>query len=96
MDIMIDEGAAATFAVPAAVPHDVEMILIDLVSKLLAVSSERGETCDDLSGDVAILLDAEVNGIRLLALRRGKPEPALAAEPARARNRAHGRFRAAK
>lgn len=74
MDITIDEGAAA-FAVPAAVPGDVEMILIDLVGKLLAFSSERGETCDDLSGEVAVLLDAEVDGVRLLALRRGNPSP---------------------
>lgn len=75
MDITIDEGAAATFAVPAAVPHDVEMILMDLVGKLFTFSSERGETCDDLSGEVAVLLDAEVDGVRLLALRRGSPSP---------------------
>jgi len=61
--------------VPAAVPRDVEMILMDLVSKLLTLSSERGEMCDDLSGEVTVLLDAEVDGVRLLALRRGNPSP---------------------
>ena len=75
MDITIDERAAATFAVPADVPHDVEMILINLVGKLLAFSPEHGDTCDDLNGEVTVLLDAEVDGVRLLALRRENPSP---------------------
>ena len=70
MDITIDEGAAATFAVPAAVPRDVEMILINLVGKLLTFLPEHGGTCNDFNGEVTVLLDAEVDGVRLLALRR--------------------------
>ena len=65
MDITIDEGATATFAVPAAVPRDVEMILINLVGKLLTFLPEHGGTCDDFNGEVTVLLDAEVDGVRL-------------------------------
>lgn len=75
MDITIDEGAAATFAVPAAVPRDVEMILINLVGKLLTFLPEHGGTCNDFNGEVTVLLDAEVDGVRLLALRRENPSP---------------------
>ena len=74
LDITIDERAAtATFAVPAAVPSDVEILLINLVRKLLTFPPERGERCADFTGDVQVLLDVDVDGVRLLALRRENP-----------------------
>jgi DNA-binding CsgD family transcriptional regulator len=75
LDITINEAATATFAVPAAVPGDVEVLLISLVDKLLTFSPEREETPGDINGEVTVLLDAEIDGVRLLALRRENPSP---------------------
>ena len=62
-------------AVPANVPEDIETLLIRLVEKLMTLSLKDREACDDFNGHVYVLLDAEVNGVRLLALREANPSP---------------------
>ena len=75
LDVTIDEDTAVELAVSATVPDNIEMLLINLVDKLIVLSPRDREDCSDSNGDVHVLLDVEVGGVRLLALRQENPSP---------------------
>jgi DNA-binding CsgD family transcriptional regulator len=58
-----------------AVPTDIEELLRDLVGRLVTLFGERSDARSELVGEEQVLLDVEVGGFRLLALRQGSPSP---------------------
>jgi DNA-binding CsgD family transcriptional regulator len=60
---------------PEAVRSDIDALLRSLIGKLVAFSYEHEGGCAESIGEEQLLLDAEVGGVRLLAMRRGCPSP---------------------
>jgi DNA-binding CsgD family transcriptional regulator len=75
LDVTVDEDATGVFAAPASVSSDVEILLRNLVGKLEKASATHGDTCEHFSDEGHVLLDVEVDGVRLLALRQESPSP---------------------
>jgi DNA-binding CsgD family transcriptional regulator len=66
---------AVKSATREAIPADIETLLRSLVGKLAAFSGEHGDVRSDFIGEEQVLLDVEVGGVRLLALRQRRPSP---------------------
>lgn len=75
MKVTIDQDVTVTSAVPEAITSDIEALLRSLADELLAFSGQPGGACGGFVGEEQVLLDVEVGGVRLLALRRESPSP---------------------
>jgi DNA-binding CsgD family transcriptional regulator len=75
LNATVDGSGTVTATVHEAVPRDVEILLVSLVEKLVTSSSKQRRACNELVSERQILLDVEVGGVRLLALRRGCAGP---------------------
>jgi DNA-binding CsgD family transcriptional regulator len=74
-DSAVDGDPAVNTAIPEAIPTDIETLLRSLVGKIVTFSGKHGRACSDFLGEEQVLLDVEVGGVRLLALRQGSPSP---------------------
>ena len=81
LNVTIDGDVTVVSAVPQAVPSEVETLLRGLVGKLLASSCEPDEKYGDVLDEGQVLLDVEVGGVRLLALRGGHQSPITLLSP---------------
>jgi DNA-binding CsgD family transcriptional regulator len=73
LNVTVDGNVAVISAVPETVPSDIEALLRNLIGKLVTLSSKQRVSCPDTAGEDHVLLDAELDGVRFLALRRRSP-----------------------
>jgi DNA-binding CsgD family transcriptional regulator len=81
LNVAIDGDVTVVSAVPLAVPSEVETLLRGLVGKLLASSCEPDDKYGGVLDEEQVLLDVEVGGVRLLALRGGHQSPITLLSP---------------
>jgi DNA-binding CsgD family transcriptional regulator len=81
LKVAIDGDVTVVSAVPQTVPSEIETLLRGLVGKLLASSRDPHETYADVLDDEEVLLDVDVGGVRLLALRGGQQNPITLLSP---------------
>ena len=81
LNVTIDGDVAVVSAVPQAVPSEIETLLRGLVGKLLAFSCEAAEEYGEILDEEQVLLDVDVGGVRLLALRGGHQSPITLLSP---------------
>ncbi len=67
----VQDGQAA----PEVLPSEIEAALRALADKLHTLMHEPGHQGTGASGADTVLLDVEIGGVRLLALRQGQPSP---------------------
>ena len=75
LKVTVDRHATVIPAVPEAIPSDIETLLRSLADELLAFSGKHGGSSAGFAGEEQVLLDVEVGGVRLLALRSESPSP---------------------
>lgn len=75
LKVTVDRHATVIPAVPEAIPSDIETLLRSLADELLTFSGKHGGPSAGFDGEEQVLLDVEVGGVRLLALRSESPSP---------------------
>jgi DNA-binding CsgD family transcriptional regulator len=75
LNAAINEDATVVPVVPEAVPDEIETLLRALAGKLADFPNTGAEVCEGSIGEDRVLLDVEVGGIRLLALRQEGQQP---------------------
>jgi DNA-binding CsgD family transcriptional regulator len=75
LKVTVERDATVIPAVPEVIPSDIETLLRSLADELLTFSGQHAGACAGFAGEEQVLLDVEVGGVRLLALRSESPSP---------------------